>query len=295
MIQKDKLWGIVVWYNPTPANIEAAKSYIDDVNELIIIDNSPVDNSALLKNFSSNTDIHYVPNMGNKGIATALNQGCELAIERGAEWVLTMDQDSHFNQHGVTDLVQKANSYKNFSKTAVFSPLHHYDNEVKNKRKWKGDYTEEPSVMTSGNLLSLEAYKLIGRFRDEFFIDLVDDEFCYRANEKGFLVVMINTVLLNHYLGDACVPVKILGIKMKKTYDDHNPVRRYYIARNTLYMAKLYPRYEKKFKRRIRKQFKRVILYDNSKKWLKLRLMIKGVKDYLCGTQGPLVTKLPLK
>lgn len=291
MIRKEKLFGIVVWYNPTQENINATKSYIYEVEKLIIVDNSSADNSHLLSHFPS-ADILYLPNKKNLGIATALNQGCLSAIENGAEWVLTMDQDSHFNENGVSELVEKANSYEFFDKTAIFSPLHHYDNEAKNKRKWKGEYTQENSVMTSGNLLSLDAYRQIGRFRDEFFIDLVDDEFCYRANEKGFLVVMVNTVLLNHYLGDACVPVRILGLK--KTFDDHNPIRRYYIARNTLYMAQLYPKYKKLFRHRFRKQFKRVILYDNRNKWVKLRFMLKGISDYRKGITGPL-TKTFLK
>ena len=287
MIRKEKLFGIVVWFNPTQENINATQSYVNEVAKLIIVDNSSVDNSCLLNRFPS-ADILYLPNKKNLGVATALNQGCLSAMENGAEWVLTMDQDSHFNENGVSELVEKANAYQFFDRTAIFSPVHHFDNKANNKRKYKGEYTQEHSVMTSGNLLSLAAYRRLGRFKDEFFIDLVDDEFCYRANEKGFLVVTVNTVLLHHYVGRACA-IKFFGLK--KTFDDHPPFRQYYMARNALYMVQLYPKHKKAFRRCFWKRLKRLVLYDNRNKKLKLRFLLKGVSDYRKGITGPLTTR----
>lgn len=281
MICKENLWGVVVWYNPTEANVSAIDSYINDIERLVVVDNSDNDNTNLL---GKKPNVIYLPNLQNKGIAAALNQGCYFAIDSGAEWILTMDQDSHFNESGLTQLINMANQYKDLDKAAVFSPVHFYGIELKDKRKWKEDYTVEDSVMTSGNLLSLKAFKNVGGFREDFFIDLVDDEFCYRARTKGYQIVMINNVLLNHYLGDSAIMINFLG--MKKVFDDHNELRHYYIARNMSYMSRLYPAYKKRFKRRLRKHFKRILLYDNRKKWKKLTYMIRGIKDYRKGVKG---------
>ncbi len=286
MIQKEKLFAIVVWYNPSPANVETIRTYIGDVGKLIVVDNSKDDNAHLLAGYSS-FDVCYLPNRKNLGVATALNQGCLSAIEGGAEWVLTMDQDSSFNENGVRELVEKANLYEDFTQTVIFSPFHLCNDKAKNEYKRIGTYTRENTVMTSGNLLSLDIYNRLGRFRDEFFIDLVDEEFCYRAKEKGFQVVTVNTVWLNHRLGDACVPINFFGLK--KMFYDYNPFRRYYITRNTLYMIRLFPTYKKLFRRRLRRQAKRIILYDDRNKWVKLKFILKGFKDYKKGIKGPLV------
>jgi len=95
MIEQNNLFGIVIWYYPTLENMDNINSYIDNVHKLIIIDNSDVDNSALLSGFN-NSKILYIANKENRGMAAALNQGCRIGINSGAEWVLTMDQDSSF-------------------------------------------------------------------------------------------------------------------------------------------------------------------------------------------------------
>jgi rhamnosyltransferase len=281
MIKKEKLYGIVILYNPSDEDIQKIESYINDVKQLIVIDNSMNNNSPLLTKFYSS--IIYVPNFENKGVASALNQACEIAIAANAEWALTMDQDSHFDQNGVSELIKKANQYPEFDKVAIFSPHHQIEDSRNDNHE---EYIVEEKVMMSGNLLSLKALKVIGNFREEFFIDFVDTDFCFRVNKAKFKVITINTVNLNHYLGDARARVKFLWLN--RVLQDHNHIRRYYIARNTLYMMKLYPERRREFFSYLVKQFKRILLYDNNQKWLKLRFMLKGVRDYRRKIIGPL-------
>ena len=283
MIKKDDLFGIVVWYNPCEVNLSATDSYVNEVNKLIIVDNSDGDNSHLIEQRGWANTI-YLPNRQNKGIATALNQGCRLALEQGAQWVLTMDQDSFFDNDGVKSLIQKANQYCNFNKTAIFSPRHNIEDEI-TKDKVKPEYTIENDVMTSGNLLSLAAFQATGDFLDDFFIDLVDLEYCIRIKKNGFLIVMINDVTLHHFLGGGTYQTTFLGFK--KSFYNHSPLRKYYIARNSLYVASLHKEQSKKYRKYLLKQIKKVVLYDNCNKWIKLRYMIKGILDYRKGIKGP--------
>ena len=280
MINKKNLWGIVVWYNPTSENVTGMKTYMSEIDRLIIVDNSSTDNSLLLsEKFAA--PVIYIPNMDNK----ALNQGCRRAIEGGAEWVLTMDQDTWFNDGELSVMVEKANKYPSFDEVVIFAPKPIYDIDRENEKKADTEeYMEMDGLITSGNLLSLSAYQRTGPFRDDLFIDLVDDEFCYRALRLSYKLIMISSVSMNHYLGEDSYKTTFLWLT--KVVCDHNPVRRYYIARNTLYVRNLYPEHSKKLSRYFRKQFKRILLYDNRKKWEKLRFMIKGVIDYKRGIKG---------
>jgi Predicted glycosyltransferases len=286
MIQKNNLFAIVVWYFPNEENLNATSSYVNEVYKLIIVDNSTEDNTPLISTRHWQ-NVVYLPNYKNKGIATALNQGCELALKEGAKWILTMDQDSHFDKNGIDEFITRANAYKELKHVAIFAPRLKVATSIK-KQKHKEEYTLEKSVITSGSLLSLDAYQKAGSFLDDLFIDLVDTEYCIRLSMLEYKIVMINTVFLNHCFGNGTIPVHFLGLGLKKSFADHSPVRKYYIIRNSLYVASLYKDNYKEYITSIRKQFKRVILYDNRHKLKKIRFMIRGYLDYKRGIKGAL-------
>lgn len=286
MISHTTLAAVVVWYNPTDANVFALASYISDVNQVIIVDNSDLNNKHLLLHLA-NYKIHYISNYENKGIASALNTGCQKAIELGAEWVLTMDQDSSFEKDGVVKYVNAANQYEELNSVGLFSPLHITATKIPFTT---GNYTERIAVMTSGNLLALSVYKLIGGFAEELFIDLVDDEYCCRLHRNKYRVVQINSIHLQHSLGDQTTQIRFLFF-FKKTVYDHNPIRRYYIMRNSLEILKRYPEQSAYYKKQIRKAVKRVVLYDFHQKMTKLKYMLWGWQDYRKGTFGKFLTR----
>ncbi len=86
---------VVIWFNPSLEFLENIKSYSKHVQKIIIVDNSDIDNSILLEEVP---DIDYIPCLKNIGVASALNVGYERALASGAEWVLSMDQDSWFDE-----------------------------------------------------------------------------------------------------------------------------------------------------------------------------------------------------
>ena len=72
---------------------------------------------------------------------------------------------------------------------------------------------------------------------------------------------------------------------------NHNPIRRYYIVRNNLYInslyKNLYPEYCKRLLRIQKGQVKRIIVFEKNK-FQKLRMMYKGYRDYKKGIKGKL-------
>jgi len=277
MITQNKLFGIVIWYNPTLENVGNIHSYFAYIQKLIIIDNSDIDNSGLLSGLDK-TKIIYISNKENKGIAAALNQGCKLGIDNGADWVLTMDQDSFFPENNVSTFIQLANEYEDFEKVAIFTPVHFDSRNNVPKPSFAIQYTQLNYTMTSGNLLSLKALKQVGFFLEELFIDWVDEEICLRICKNNLQIVRINTVFLEHFVGNGTRKINFFGFP--KYVDDYTPVRFYYITRNVLIISKLYPSEAKRLKKRWKRIVRKTIFYDNVYKCLKIKYIIHGILDY---------------
>jgi len=169
--------------------------------------------------------VHYLSRNLNAGLATALNMGCEAALDEGYKWAVTFDQDSD-----VTDdfLVQQIACWKQ-SNPRTFALGCNYSD---------GTNTEEaprfregrqivvcPTVITSGCLMSLSAWKALGGFRDDYYIDGVDHELCLRGRKRGFTVARHGRVLMKHRIGERSANHKIFPYL-------HPPMRKYYAIRN---------------------------------------------------------------
>lgn len=271
--------GTVILYNPD--KIEVLKNidtYIKYVDKLYLIDNSSNDNTELFRNVDDK--IEYIWNGDNLGIAEALNIAAKKALQNNFQWLLTMDQDSSFNGETLLYLenyIEK--NYKQNSKLAIVSPFH--ETVLSDGNYPNPEIIDKPIiVMTSGNLINLEAYKNINGFKEWYFIDCVDFDYCLNLIRNGYEIHQVNKAILHHELGDT-VKKTLFG----KTYfcDNHNYIRRYYIVRNRHY---IYDEYKKDFPdycnaeiRCTKAEVKRILLFEKGKV-KKLWYMYKGYRDY---------------
>ena len=221
----------------------------------------------------------------NKGLSAGLNLGCRLAIGQQCDWLLTMDQDSHFEGNQLADLIAGIDDVEQrFGKTGILSPYHLVSKDFDTRAAQR--YTAERFVMTSGNLLNLGAATTIGPFEEKLFIDCVDMDYCLRLRKAGFAVIQDNSVQLRHSLGNfqkGTIAALAIG------YSNHNPVRRYYITRNRSYVLRKYFRFDPKFSllvlRSIIGDTVRVLFFEKEK-WSKFRAMFTGVWHSLIGHYG---------
>lgn len=268
-----KIAGMVTLYNPEKEVANNISSYLKNLDVLYVIDNSSHENKDKLQ---KSKKIKYLPNFDNLGVATALNIAAKQAIEAGYEWMLTMDQDSKFEKENLKQMIDyiKQNDCKNIG---LVSPWHIINTGVKKPRK-KIDYPLE--VMTSGNIINLKAYQEVNGFKDEYFIDDIDIEYCMNLNIHNYKVARLNYVELKHDLGD--IEIKhFLGRNF--VCSNHNAIRRYYMVRNTFYLCDLYknhfPEYCSFLKRGLRGQLQNIILFEKDK-FKKVRNMYRGYLDY---------------
>ena len=222
------LSAVVVWYNPTNKEKENINSYIKYVDKLYIVDNSEKENA-----FKNNKKIHYVFNGENLGIAKALNIGADLALKEKYDWLLTMDQDTSFKNDDVKKIFEyiKNNDMKNIG---IVSPWHDTKLHIQ-KPKEEIDYPID--VMTSGNFLNLKILKKIGGFKDEYFIDGVDIEYCLRLKKYNYKVMRLNKFSIKHNLGN--ISYKHF-LKKELLCLNHNYLRVYYRVGNYNYIKQEY-------------------------------------------------------
>lgn len=222
---------VIVLYNQTPLNYIYNNKYI-----FIIVDNTPNRDLKLSQN-----NIIYIPNKKNIGIASALNIGMRIAIEKGAKWVLTMDQDSDFKE----DMIINYNNFikENKDKTiGLLSPiLKLYDGDEKENTQ---GFKYIQSALTSGSFVNVNAYNVLGGFKDEYFIDYVDIEYCWNLISNGYNICQLNNVIMQHHLGNT-KEYRLFG-KHLFYVTNHNYIRYYYMTRNRLYTEALYPDFARK-------------------------------------------------
>lgn len=270
----NKIVGLVVWYNPTEKEVTTMKLYHPHVEHVIVVDNSTADNRALLAGLEHVT---YLSSGENRGIAAALNTGCKEAQKLGAEWVLTMDQDSQWSQQTVQEYIAEAAQYEEFDKVGIFSPFHDCDGTPERHKKY-GRFQEMQIIMCSGNLLRLKAWEEAGGFKENFFIDCVDDEISCHLRQLGWRIIRTNRILLTHHLGNGIQIVKLIH----HPYTAHPAWRYYYRGRNMLWMAQLYPEMAKYYRGHALKEMKRLWLYDwQDDKWDKLKQYRRGLREGL--------------
>lgn len=266
-----KFPGVVVLYNPNISQIISnVRTYINSLEVLYVFDNS--DNGILHKLELETTfpKIKYYSNNCNNGIAFALNYTAQIAHKSNFEWILTMDQDSAFDlpddfQRYLNSIQKEIND-----EIALFSPL------------YPGEYANSEQFYTSGSLMNLQAWLKIGKFDEKLFIDEVDGDYTYRLKEANYKLKKINTIKLNHKLGDKFYR-KFLWKNLCS--DNHSALRKYYIARNRVYLMKKRPSMRFIYFSDSLHKFILFILIETDK-INKLTMIFKGIYDGVTNKMG---------
>jgi rhamnosyltransferase len=277
-----KIACVVVLYNPYDEVLTNIRSYQNLVGKVFVIDNSENKNEALILKLKAVTQIEYIDNGGNKGIANALNRGALKAVADDFRFLLTMDQDSSFERNNIEIFIEALNKVGENESLGILSSCQ----ENIPYSTFTTEFSEVKSTMTSGNLLNLNAYKITGHFNEEYFIDYVDHEYCLRLRRNGFKIIRANEVKLDHNLGNITYHT-IFGFRTATS--NHTSLRRYYMARNKLRTVKLFLSYDPLYCMSIlfseMEELIKVILFEQDKV-NKLKFAFLGYRDFLIGRYG---------
>lgn len=275
---KDKsVVAVVVTYNPDmnllQENLEVLKNQVD---EIVIVNNS----SSNLK-FHETNEVTIIDNGKNLGIAKALNIGVEYGIKNNFKYALLLDQDSTPEKDMVSNLVKGFFS----PNVAMTVPYIKYLNGFK-EGNTESEFEVIKFAITSGSLLHLEKVHEIGHFDEEFFIDSVDFDYCFKIALKKYLVLRVNKALLYQRLGEV-KEHRVLFLRFYPT--NHSYIRRYYITRNRIYMWRRYFKVDKNFviKDMLRSFYEAfLIIAFEDDKIRKFKSIKKGIIDFRKGKVG---------
>lgn len=230
---------VIVLYFPDNTFKKRLHYILQQVDAAVIVDNSGDDESHTFLQSFAERRIHLLCNESNIGIAAALNQGIQWAKQYGYKWVVLFDQDTE-PMEGMCNVLLDV--YQGCCKDGVKALVGaNYINGLGKVQVSCNEMTtawiKQKTIITSGTLLSLEVYALIGPFRDDFFIDAVDFDYCLRAKAKGVRVVLSCEPLMHHTIG---IQTRH-DLPWKKTaVSNHSALRRYYMARNNLVLIREY-------------------------------------------------------
>lgn len=241
---------VVVTYFPDPGLFERLCVIARQVSRVIVVDNnSGPELVRRLRDHEEQLGLCLILNETNLGVARALNQGLSAAMEAGYQWAVTLDQDSVAADSMVAEQLLTLNRCTDRNNILSICPnvywaqsadprpwgwlLPHekYPNLFRIERSTTEDIRGVTLAITSGALMNLAAYQQLGPFRDDYFIDYVDTEYCLRAKTVGFIVLVSVKARLDQKLGEAR-EFTVFGRLIAPTF--HNPLRRYYIQRNRI-------------------------------------------------------------
>jgi len=268
---RGNIGAVVVTHHPDAGFGDRLEAMAAQVAGLVVVDNSADDAVAeLLRSAADRAGAQLVRNAGNLGVAAALNVGARWAAGAGFAWLLTLDQDSIPQPHLVDGLVAVFHGCEFQSRLGAIGAnyVNAFNAAVQFPASWfRGRaWRECPTVITSGTLLSLAACGTVGPFREEFFIDAVDHDYCLRLRAKGYRVVVAREALMEHSLG-VFARTKVLGKPI--AYSEQAPARKYYRTRNQLVLIREYlvrePRWALDLVRCLSRDTARMLLFERSR------------------------------
>ena len=240
---------LVVLFHPSEAQANNLLHLRRLCNHIVAVDNSPEPDLHLRKRMKT-ADIDILANFNQGGIAGAFNRGIERLIERGCNTFFLFDQDSEVSEDYFEQMLDAAARLENphfliGPKVFDVNVGHYLPAHIVQRFGIKPVLVTEEnlgllpcsSVISSGSVLSLKTYRLLGPFPEGYFIDQVDTEYSFRAVCKGVPIYVNTALTMKHELGKRTVH-KFLFLKL--TQWDMNPSRQYYSARNCIHISRSY-------------------------------------------------------
>ena len=212
----------IILYHPDPEDLRRnIEAIAPGIGALLLWRNSP-EELSLPEGLSC--EVVELGDGTNSFIAKPLNE-CLVWCERnGFNWLLTMDQDSEFEDFRAFAKAAEALSSEG---VGIFAP------NVNRRYPETADVIEIESTITSGSLCSVQVARAVGGFREDYQIYWVDSEFCHRLHLAGYKILALPRHNLIQQFG------KISVVHGVRCYN-YSPTTLYFMFRNMFWMHREY-------------------------------------------------------
>ncbi|OAJ53992.1 rhamnosyltransferase [Paraburkholderia ginsengiterrae] len=297
------LGALIILFHPSEEQVARAVAMQSACDRLLVVDNSPLPDAraAAMLSDAGVALLHY----GNRhGIAGAFNHGLSALFEQHVDAVTLFDQDSEVPEGYFAVMRDRCAS---MSGQAFMAGPRIFDEndqrflpELTTSGLSVGRLQVEPGaalqrcafLISSGCVISREAFARLGRFDETLFIDHVDTEYCLRALLCNVPLYVVPSLVLSHRIG---ARRRHKWGSFELTTMNHAGFRRYYSARNAMQLALQYglrlpvavvPNVLTLW------QIVQIVLLEQGK-LAKLTAIALGVWDGLFGRMGPLAQTRP--
>lgn len=206
--------------------------------KIVVVDNGSNNNQAnvIKKKFPY---IELIKNKRNEGFVVANNQGIELALKNGADYILLLNNDTVVEQNFLNILINHAERNRD---VGILSPkiLYFNSNEIWSmgckisyltgfsikigKGKNSENYNEviKPDFVSGcAMLIKKEVVEEIGSLDPIYFAYYEDVDYCFRAKRASYKVTLIPETVIWHK-------------KYPAKFEKLNPTKSYLLARNAI-------------------------------------------------------------
>lgn len=250
----------VILYHPTQETFENISKLLQ-LDNIYISDNTEGPINKWAEKIMNLPGVYFFHDGVNWGIGARLNEMCKQAIKRGAHFLLTLDQDSYFDDEMLFQYLECFKNFQEKSRVGMFGVNH----KKKTSMTSECVFGERDFLITSGSIVNLEIFKAIEGFNEFYFIDYVDTEYCLRLKQFGFRCVVFDNIILHHNLG-----IQVKGVSFKNLQTDlrsiHSPSRLFFMVRNFFFLKKTYgkkfPAIIKKIRKDLLVRLKNNILFN---------------------------------
>ena len=230
-------------YDDTRECLDSVTRLDYDPFEVVVVDNCSLDGS-LEKLKHDYPDHVYIENARNLGFSGGNNVGIRYALERGADFVWLLNNDTSVHPEALARLMDAADIMEDAG--ILGSMIYYYDfpdrihfaggKIVKGRGKGRhiggeevADYyfdsPLETGFATGASLLaSREMIEQVGMLDEAYFLYLEDVDWALRARDKGWRTYL--------------VPDSVVWHKVNLTTAQLRPRIIYYVCRNSLYLCR---------------------------------------------------------
>ena len=213
--------------------------------KIFLIDNASYNAQDLMSMYLPEHDFIFLQE--NIGLAGAQNILLQKIVNSDSDAVLFFDQDSEPTDEFIACLTQGLMNLKSQGhKVGAVGPLF-YDPRtgtttpfsliqgcrIRSIHPESSDPLKVSFLINSGMLVPVQTLKDVGLMLDELSIDYIDIEWCLRAANEGYSFYAIPDAKMSHTIGDS------RKVFLGREVSIHSPLRRYYLARNSIYMMRL--------------------------------------------------------
>jgi len=192
-------------------------------SRIVVVDNgSSLETQAELATLREIHGVFLIAHQ-NVGIAAAQNEAIQHLAQESINYVLFFDQDTEIDIATIRQLfeVMEGLLADGIDVAAVGPTL--------GQAKATPGLQEEPFLASSGSLVPLSTLRVVGMFREEYFIDHVDKEWGLRAGQKGYRSFRLRNAVVPHEFAEQGREWR--GRKRRFHYA---PERSYYLVRNEI-------------------------------------------------------------